>query len=140
MAAIGIVIVTYNSAEHIGACLEAAQRTNAEIIVVDNASSDDTVEQVTRRNVRLLANSTNRGFAAAVNQGIASLDTLYILLLNPDTILVSGLEAMRAACELPGSAGAGGQLLDALGQPQIGFMVRRFPTGASLALEALLLN
>ena len=40
----------------------------------------------------------------------------------------------------PDAAGAGGQLLDADGRPQIGFMVRQLPTATALALEALLLN
>jgi len=64
----------------------------------------------------------------------------YVLLLNPDAVLFSDLEPLRAACDLPGAAGAGGRLLDAKGHPQIGFMVRRLPTLASLCLEALLLN
>jgi len=64
----------------------------------------------------------------------------YLLLLNPDSVLLAGLNTLRAACDLPGSAGAGGQLLDAHGQPQTGFMVRELPTAITLALEALLLN
>lgn len=140
MADIGIVIVTYNSAGHIGPCLDAARATGAQIVVVDNASSDGTRGEVESRGIRLVANKLNRGFAAAVNQGVAELDAPYILLLNPDAVIVGGLDALRAACNLPRAAGAGGKLLDAAGSPQVGFMVRRFPTVASLALEALLLN
>jgi GT2 family glycosyltransferase len=88
----------------------------------------------------LIANPSNQGFAAAVNQGFAVLDSPYILLLNPDAVLESGLEPLREACDLPGSAGAGGRLLDAGGRPQIGFMVRQLPTPATLALEVILLN
>jgi GT2 family glycosyltransferase len=108
--------------------------------VVDNASSDQTAAEVRRRGVRLLANPTNRGFAGAVNQGLAALECAYILLLNPDCVVQSGLEPMRDACDLRGAAGAGGLLLDREGRPQIGFMVRALPTAATLALEALLLN
>jgi GT2 family glycosyltransferase len=136
----GICIVTYNSGAEVGACLDAARETGAEIVVVDNASSDDTVAQVRLRNVRLLANSTNRGFAAATNQGFAVLNCPYVLLLNPDCVLQGGLEALRSACNLPRSAGAGGLLLDRDGRPQIGFMVRGLPSAATLGLEALLLN
>jgi GT2 family glycosyltransferase len=136
----GIVVVTYQSRAEIGACLDAALATGAEIVVVDNASTDRTVEEVRRRPVRLIANSTNRGFAGAVNQGFAALQSPYILLLNPDSVLQTGLESLREACALPGAAGAGGLLLDASGRPQTGFMVRRFPTAAALSLEALLLN
>ena len=140
MSDIGIIIVTYNSAEEIGPCLDAAIATGAEIVVVDNASHDDTVAEIRRRNVRLIANSENRGFAGAVNQGFVVLNTTYVLLLNPDSVVIRGLEALRDACDLPGSAGAGGRLMGADGQPQAGFMARQLPTPATLILEALLLN
>jgi GT2 family glycosyltransferase len=137
---IGIVIVTYHSAREIGACLDAAVATGAEIVVVDNASGDGTVEEVRRRGVRCIANVENLGFAAAVNQGFAVLNRPFILLLNPDAVLETDLGALREACELPGAAGAGGKLIDSEGRPQIGFMVRQLPTPAALILEALLLN
>ena len=140
MSEIGLIIVTYNSAAEIGACLDAALPTGAEIVVVDNASSDGTVAEVARRNVRLIANTANRGFAGAINQGVSALNCPYIVFLNPDAVLLTGLESLREACDRPGSAGAGGQLVDSLGRPQIGFMVRRFPTPAALILEALMLN
>src|SRR5262245_55724890 len=136
----GIVIVTYNSALEIGACLDAAMKTGAEIVVVDNASQDQTIAEVGSRGVRLIANSTNRGFAAAANQGFAVLDTDYVLLLNPDSVLLTGIEPLGEGCAQPDVAGAGGRLLDAEGKPQIGFMVRGLPTLASLILECLLLN
>jgi GT2 family glycosyltransferase len=140
MAEIGIIIVTYNSAVEIGACLDHAISTGADVVVVDNASSDSTVLEVKRRSVRLLANQTNLGFAAAVNQGFAVLDCTYVLLLNPDAIIQTSLTALRTACDLPRSAGAGGRLINAQGQPQAGFMVRALPTPTALILEALVLN
>src|ERR1700752_2088973 len=99
MGDIGIIIVTYNSRADIGGCLDAAQRSGAEIVVGDNASSDETLVEVRSRGVRVVANSTNRGFAAAVNQGFAALTTPYVLLLNPDAQVVGGLEALRLACD-----------------------------------------
>ena len=140
MSDIGIIIVTYNSAAEIGACLDAALASGAEIVVVDNASQDGTILEVARRGVRLVANSENRGFAAAMNQGFGILNSVYVLLLNPDAVIQSSLEPLRQACDLRGSAGAGGQLVDASDRPQAGFMVRRLPTPAALALEALMLN
>ena len=140
MADIGIIIVTYNSAAEIGPCLDAAIPTSAEIVVVDNASSDATAAEVTRRNVRLIANPENKGFAAAANQGFAVLNCPYILLLNPDAVIRNSLDPLREACDLPGSAGAGGRLLDHAGRPQTGFMVRSLPSPATLILESLLLN
>ena len=140
MDGVGIVVVTYNSGGEIGACLDAAMgRCNA-LVVVDNASSDGTLAEVQRRGARLIANRANRGFAAAVNQGVAALDCSHILLLNPDAVLLTGLEALRAACDLPGAAGAGGKTVNPDGTPQVGFMVRQLPSPGVLILEALLLN
>jgi hypothetical protein len=140
MPDIGIIIVTYNSQEHIGPCLDAALRAGAEVVVVDNGSRDGTVAEVSRRGAHLLANAENRGFAAAVNQGFSVLHSAYILLLNPDAVLEGGLPALREACDLPGAAGAGGRLVDENGHPQVGFMVRQLPTALALTLEVLLLN
>jgi N-acetylglucosaminyl-diphospho-decaprenol L-rhamnosyltransferase len=140
MPGIGIVIVTYNSGLEIGDCLDAALASGAEVVVVDNASSDGTVAEIARRGVRLIANSDNHGFAAAANQGFAVLNCEYVLLLNPDSVLQSSLEPLREACELKKAAGAGGCLLSAEEQPQVGFMVRELPRARDLILEALVLN
>ena len=140
MAEIGIIIVTYNSESEIGACLDAATKTGADVLVVDNGSRDGSVDEARRRSVRVIANRINAGFAAAVNQGFAELQTSYVLLLNPDAVIQSTLEPLRQACDLPQSAGASGYLLDNTGKPQIGFMVRALPTPAALILEALVLN
>ena len=140
MPDIGIIIVTYNSGDEIGPCLDAAMPRATDVVVVDNGSRDSTIAEVSRRGARIIANSANRGFAAAVNQGFQALNNRYVLLLNPDAVLMTGLEPMREACDLPRAAGAGGQLVDREGLPQLGFMVRRFPTTASLVLESLLLN
>ena len=140
MSDIGIIIVTYNSAAEIGACLDAALASGADIVVVDNASGDSTIAEVARRGVRLIANSENRGFAGGVNQGCAVLNSPYVLLLNPDAVIQTSLEPLREACDWCGAAGAGGKLVDPSGRAQAGFMVRGLPTATTLALEALLLN
>jgi len=140
MRQVGIVIVTYNSASEIGACLDAAMSTGAEVIVVDNASTDGTLEVVRQRGARLVANPINRGFAAAANQGIHLVTADYILLLNPDAVLKGSLEPLRAACAVPGAGAAGGKLVDLQGIVQAGFSVRRLPRPIDLALEILLVN
>ena len=140
MSETGIVIVTHESEAEIGACLDRAQETGAEIVVVDNASTDGTREEVTRRGVRLIANRENRGFAAAVNQGMRALDAPYVLLLNPDALLETGIEALVECCRKPGIAGAGGKLVDAAGCPQVGFAVRSLPSAAALCFEVLGVN
>jgi GT2 family glycosyltransferase len=84
----------------------------------------------------VVANPTNRGFAGGCNQGIAAAVHEHVLLLNPDAVLrtpVTPLVESGAGC-------SAGRLEDALGKPQAGFTVRRFPTPATLAFEALGLN
>src|SRR6201999_1826472 len=99
-----------------------ALKSGAEVVVVDNASADGTLAEAERQGARVIANPTNRGFAAAVNQGFAALNCPYILLLNPDVVIRTSLDGLRRACDLPDAAGAGGCLVDAHGQPQVGFM------------------
>src|SRR5713226_6355540 len=140
MPGVGIVIVTYNSEAEIGPCLDAALATGAKVIVVDNASVDGTLAQIRRRGAALIANPMNRGFAAAVNQGVRAIGADFILLLNPDAVLQTGLEALRTACEAPQVGAVGGKLVDSTNSPQAGFSVRSLPTPLSLAFEVLLIN
>jgi N-acetylglucosaminyl-diphospho-decaprenol L-rhamnosyltransferase len=137
---VGIIIVTHNSALEIGPCLDAAVPTGAQIIVIDNDSQDGTCVEVNRYGVHVIANSRNLGFAGAVNQGVRALDAPLLLLLNPDAILQTSIDPLRRACHNSQTAAVGGMLVDESGKPQVGFMVRRFPTPAALCLEALLVN
>src|SRR5258708_19151047 len=134
----GVVVVTYNSEEVVGPCLDACLRLGGlEMLVVDNASSDGTLREVRKReSVRVLANVTNRGFAAAVNQGIAALDTDFVLILNPDVELLDSISPLLENCD----GAAAGQLIGVSGKSQDGFNVRGFPTAATLAFEVLGLN
>jgi Predicted glycosyltransferases len=139
MDKVGIVIVTYNSASVIGPCLDSCLRQEgAEVLVIDNASTDSTLCEVARRPAaRYIANSTNVGFAAAVNQGFAAIDAEFILILNPDTVLTTSLEPLVAACREPGIGAACGVLVNSSLEPQFGFAVRRFPDACTLAFEVL---
>lgn len=138
----GAAIVTWNSREEVGRCLEALRRNGVrQAVVVDNASRDGTCDEVRWHAwARLIANPWNRGFAGALNQAIEVLDTPLVLAINPDCELLGGLEALEETCNQPGVAAAGGKLVDDQGRPQLGFMVRRFPTPAALAFELLGLN
>lgn len=108
-------------------------------VVIDNASSDGTLEQVrTHTNVKLIANAENRGFAAAVNQGVRAVNADVYLLLNPDAYLRTGLDPLIGAARRHGLAA--GKLIGPTGTPQKGFTIRRFPTPATLWLELLGLN
>lgn len=103
---ISIIVVTWNSQHYITNCLDSIYRVagefEREIFVVDNASSDRTVEiiQTQFRSVIFERNVTNAGFAAANNQAIAKSTGDYVLLINPDTAMLSGaLVKMVAALE-----------------------------------------
>lgn len=100
---IALIIVTYNAGAHIARCLESAlaqSRPAAELIVWDNASTDDTVEVVRRYEprVRLVAHDENLGFAAGNNRAVALCDQPWIALLNPDAFPAADwLEQLGAA-------------------------------------------
>lgn len=82
------LIVTYNSANEISNLLNdlLSNIPEGKIIVVDNASSDKTADVIRKHfpQVQLIRNSTNVGYAKAVNQGFELCHTAYMLLLNPD--------------------------------------------------------
>ena len=93
-ADVAIVIVTYNSEGHIAPCLESvfSQRKSVsqQVIVVDNSPNDRTVNFI-RENfpqVELVVPGANLGFAKGVNLGVKHSDADFVLLLNPDTILL----------------------------------------------------
>ena len=139
MSQVTVIIVTYNSSDHIERCIERCRPMP--VIVVDNASSDDTLERVRRYpDVRLIANRENIGFAAAVNQAVAATDSPFLLLLNPDVELETPVDGLIEACSRPGVGIAAGLLRDAQGKIQTGFTARRFPTAAMLGAEVLGLN
>ena len=89
---VSIIIVSYNTAYLIADCLKSVQNssgTEKEIFVVDNASSDNSVELITSHfpAVKLLVNKDNKGFGAANNQGLLSCNGRYVIFLNPDTTI-----------------------------------------------------
>jgi GT2 family glycosyltransferase len=141
MPRVAIVIVTYNSALEIGACLDALTGlSDVEIVVVDNASADGTVAEVRRRGVPLIVSPKNSGFAGGVNKGVRDTTAPLVLLLNPDAIYESGIDALAAEFDDARVGAAGGMLTDARGVPQAGFTVRNLPGPGVLMLETLGLN
>lgn len=138
MTRIAAIVVTFNSESEIGPCLDALEG-RAEVLLVDNASVDGTHAEVRSRPwVRFVENTVNRGFAGAVNQGVAATDAPLILLLNPDAHVESDLDALADACEKYGIAA--GRLIGSDGKTQTGFTIRRFPSWTALAFESLGLN
>jgi GT2 family glycosyltransferase/tetratricopeptide (TPR) repeat protein/2-polyprenyl-3-methyl-5-hydroxy-6-metoxy-1,4-benzoquinol methylase len=89
-----VVMLTNNQLEYTKLCLASIRsRTDEpyEVIVVDNGSTDGTVEYLNALDgVRLIVNPENRGFPAAVNQGIREARGEYVLLLNNDCVVTTG--------------------------------------------------
>src|ERR1019366_8002014 len=93
-----IVILTHNQLAHTKTCLESIARHTPEaheLILVDNGSTDGTADYLREyaarhRRVVVIANRTNRGFAAGNNQGLALATGSQVLLLNNDTVVTPG--------------------------------------------------
>ena len=90
---LSIIIVNYNVKYFLEQCLlsvrKAATGIDHEVYVVDNASSDDSIEMLNRRfpEVKLISNRANVGFSVANNQAIRVAQGEFVLLLNPDTVV-----------------------------------------------------
>jgi GT2 family glycosyltransferase len=108
---VSVILVNLNRMELLRNALRSlldSPRANTEIIVVDNASTDGSAEMVAAEfpTVRLIRNTTNKGFCEANNQGIAIAKGEYIALLNNDAEAGPGwLEALVQAIEKVPEAG-----------------------------------
>lgn len=93
MTRISVIIVNYNARYFLKNCIGSIKRSvgvnEIEIIVVDNASTDDSCEMLRADfpEVRLVENTANMGFSKANNQGVAMAGGKHILILNPDTLI-----------------------------------------------------
>jgi hypothetical protein len=150
MLDLSIIIVSWNVAEYLAACLESIMesdlavneaggvRPGIEIIVVDSASEDRTVAMLAARypQVQLLAQSENVGFTRGNNIGLRAARGKYILLLNPDTEIIGDAlhTMMRYLDQQPKIGVVGPQTLNADGSHQS--TRRRFPTLATAYFES----
>jgi N-acetylglucosaminyl-diphospho-decaprenol L-rhamnosyltransferase len=131
-----VVIINWNSGIRLRRCIESllATTTTADIMVVDNASEDDSVERVQgfRNRVSFISNSVNRGFAAAINQAFQTTGTQYVLILNPDVRVMPG--AVRTLEEFmdahPKAGAAGGHVNEK-------YLPKALPTVGALIRENL---
>ena len=119
-----LIVVTYNS----GHCIPALAKELAQLphlIVVDNASEDDTSRRVANDlpNAIFLHNDCNLGFGAANNRALAVVTTPYALLLNPDCLPTQGgFEGiMQAAARFPNAAIIAPHLIRRNGTPEISY-------------------
>ena len=122
---VAVVIVSYNVCRLLDECLQSVRKAlegiDGEVFVVDNRSSDGTVETLQPRypEVHFVANSENVGFARANNQAIRQSQSEYVLLLNPDTVVYK--ETIRGTLDFldahPEARGAGIRILTREGVP-----------------------
>lgn len=113
---ISIIIVSYNTKELLLKCLDSVKSnvSDCEIIVIDNASKDGSVEAVKERfpDVHLIEEKENLGFAKAANKGIKASNENYVLLLNSDCEISKGvIDAMKKFLEENNNVGAVGPQL-----------------------------
>ena len=108
-------IVSWNTADLLDRCLAALPEALAglrfEVVVVDNASDDDSVEVARRHSVEVVANEDNRGYAVAMNQALLGSCAPILIALNPDTAPPSG--SLRAL------------VAELLARPEVGVVVPR---------------
>ncbi|WP_038140179.1 glycosyltransferase family 2 protein [Thiothrix lacustris] len=92
---VSIILVSYNTSSYIRRALESlfreTQLTSIEVIVVDNASNDDSVAMIRQffPQVTLIESGANLGFAGGVQLGAKQAAGKYLLLLNPDTVIIN---------------------------------------------------
>ncbi|MEM6723420.1 MAG: glycosyltransferase family 2 protein [Bacteroidota bacterium] len=121
---LSVIIVNYNVKYFLEQALlavrNAAQHIDCEVLVVDNASSDDSVEMVRNQfpEVQLIANKANVGFSKANNQAIRIAKGEYVLLLNPDTVVQenSFTAPVQYLDDHPDAGALGVHMIDGQGQ------------------------
>ena len=140
---LSICIVNWNTRDYLESCLRSLETYPAnyttEIIVVDNASTDDSVAMVQQDfpNVRLIQNTANFGYAKGNNQAVNAATGAYILLLNPDIVVHpnSLTDSMEFILSTPNTASLGCRLISPDGTTQMS--VRGFPDPCAVLCEYL---
>ena len=145
-ADVAVIVVTWNSRADLERLLpsvhEGARSASIQLIVVDNASTDGSAALVEARypEARIIRNAHNAGFAAANNQAMLVADARYVMLLNPDTVVMPGaidvLVGFLDAREHVWVAGPA--LLNSDGTEQRSGV--RFPAVWNILVEALFLD
>ena len=124
---VSIVVVNFNSGRLLEPCIDLCLQQAGDVVVVDNASTDGSIEGLAARcagnpGLRIFRNAANLGFAAACNRGAAETRGRFVLFLNPDCILTEGSvnELVVALTANPEAGMAGGLLVDEGGNEQGG--------------------
>lgn len=141
VATIDVVVVSYNSRPHLRSCVEPLCRLDGvHVVVVDNASADESVATVADLPVTVIARPDNAGFAVGSNDGWRVGSGTVVLFLNPDaSIDEASLRRLAAALEQDGGAGAAVPRIE---HPDgsLAYSLRRFPRLRSTFAQALFLH
>jgi GT2 family glycosyltransferase len=136
--AVGIVIPTWNSGDLLPSCLDSvAMQVEAELLVVDNGSTDGTLGLVRERGIAHVSLPWNVGFAAAVNLGVRQTTAPRLLILNADTVLEPGCIAAlgRALAADPGLGGVQPRILQLEGKTRDPEAARLYSVGQALTAD-----
>lgn len=130
MTEVCAVVVSFNSAADLPDCVRSLRSEGvADVVVVDNASADGSVEVVrgVDPDVRVIETGANLGFGTAANRGVAATTGDHVLILNPDTVVEPGtVKALSEALDRdPGLAAVGPRIENVDGS--LYPSVRRFP-------------
>ncbi len=106
------VIVSYNSAHVLPACIAALKRESVAVLVVDNASSDNSVSVALEAGAEVIQNSQNLGFGRAMNVGVQATETEFCLLINPDATVAPGTIQTLVQAAYPDAAMVAPQLIE----------------------------
>ena len=139
--AVDIVVVTYNSSDDIRAAVEELSDVeDFHVIVVDSASSDDTLERIADLPATVIGLDENLGFAHACNVGWRRGEAPHVLFLNPDaTITEQAVRRLERTAELEQQIGAAApRIVDEHGE--LDFSMRRFPRLRTTFAQALFLH
>jgi GT2 family glycosyltransferase len=124
---VSLIIVNYNACECIVACVSSALSQVGEVIVVDNASRDDSLAQLEAvfrgdQRLKIVRNRENLGFAAGCNIGADHSSGSCLLFLNPDCVVAPGSvkNLMRVLTDYPDVGMVGGLLVNPDGTEQAG--------------------
>ena len=141
MAEIGVVVVSYNSRDHLRDCVaDLARLDSVEVVVVDNASGDRSLETVSDLSARLIPLRDNRGFGAGCNVGWRAATAPFVLFLNPDA-RIEAAAVRRLAAVLRADASVGAVAPKILADDgSVDTSLRRFPRARSTFAQALFLH
>lgn len=116
-----VVIPNYNGIEYVEKCLISLRHEPARVILVDNGSTDGSLELVREKfpEVRLIAMDRNYGFCKAANRGMEASKTTYVILLNNDTVAEPGfVRALEKAMDSDSRAFSGAARMVNLRHPE----------------------